>query len=87
MPRPMFGLPEGKFLFLTMASVHSVLERKNPLVLSRRSAAFPDHDDVGLVVKITDAHAGPTSPHSFRQPQIGCLSTSRSATLALPPLG
>src|SRR5262249_42352699 len=54
MPRREFDLPDGRFLFLTMASAYSVLERKNPLgVLDAFERAFADEDDVGLVVKIT----------------------------------
>jgi glycosyltransferase involved in cell wall biosynthesis len=59
-PRREFDLPDGMFLFLTIASVHSVLERKNPLgVIEAFERAFGDHDDVGLVVKITDPHLRP----------------------------
>ncbi len=53
--REVFGLPKDRFLFLTMASVHSVLERKNPLaVINAFEMAFSPQDRVGLVVKITD---------------------------------
>jgi glycosyltransferase involved in cell wall biosynthesis len=58
--RQAFGLPEDRFLFLTMASVHSVLERKNPLaVIKAFEMAFTSQDPVGLVVKITDLHRRP----------------------------
>ena len=58
--RKAFGLPEDRFLFLTMASVHSVIERKNPMAVVRAfEEAFSPQDEVGLVVKITDLHARP----------------------------
>jgi FkbM family methyltransferase len=60
MERAALNLPNDRFLFLTMASVHSVLERKNPLgVVDAFETAFGDTDDVGLVVKITDLQHRP----------------------------
>lgn len=50
-----FGLPNDKFLFLTMFDVNSVLERKNPMATLRAfKEAFHDNDSVGLVIKIND---------------------------------
>jgi glycosyltransferase involved in cell wall biosynthesis len=65
--REAFGLPEDRFLFLTMASVHSVLERKNPLaVIEAFEMAFTSRDPVGLVVKITDLHLRPDVAEEIR---------------------
>ena len=90
MARREFGLPEGKFLFLTMASVYSVLERKNPLgVIDAFERAFDSHDDVGLVLKITDADLRPevnalVQEAAERLPLfVISRNLSRSATLAL----
>ena len=53
--RNRFQLPDHQFLFLTMASVYSIVERKNPLgVVDAFAQAFDRSDDVGLVIKITD---------------------------------
>ena len=53
--RERFGLPEDRFLFLTMASVYSIVERKNPMgVIDAFEQAFSADDPVGLVIKITD---------------------------------
>lgn len=53
--REYFGLPNDKFLFLTMFDVNSVLERKNPMATVRAfKGAFDDNDSVGLVIKIND---------------------------------
>jgi glycosyltransferase involved in cell wall biosynthesis len=90
MSRGEFDLPDGRFLFLTMASVHSVLERKNPLgVLDAFERAFGDEDDVGLVVKITDLEIRP-DVHALLQDAAKRLpvfpvsrALSRSATLGL----
>jgi glycosyltransferase involved in cell wall biosynthesis len=58
--RARFNLPTGRFLFLTMASVHSVVERKNPLgVVEAFRQAFNREEDVGLVVKMTDRQLRP----------------------------
>ncbi|MGC8659928.1 MAG: glycosyltransferase family 4 protein, partial [Desulfomonilaceae bacterium] len=55
--RSSLGLPEGAFLFLTMADFLSVPERKNPLgAIDAFVKAFgPDPKDVGLVVKISNS--------------------------------
>lgn len=66
--REVFGLPRDRFLFLTMASVHSVLERKNPLgVVAAFELAFNPQDPVGLVVKITDLHLRPDVATEIRE--------------------
>jgi glycosyltransferase involved in cell wall biosynthesis len=65
--RAVFGLPEDRFLFLTMASVYSVLERKNPLaVVKAFEMAFDANDRVGLVVKITDLQHRPDVAEALR---------------------
>lgn len=51
-----FGLPEGRFLFLTMYDTFSMQMRKNPravVVAFRR--AFPNPEEVGLVIKVNNA--------------------------------
>ena len=90
MSREEFGLPGGRFLFLTMTSVHSVLERKNPLgVIDAFERAFDNHDDVGLVLKLTDAELRPDVDALVREAAqrlplfLISRTLSRSATLAL----
>jgi glycosyltransferase involved in cell wall biosynthesis len=66
--REEFGLPEGRFLFLTMAETGSVLERKNPLgVIKAFKKAFAGKDSsVGLVVKLSSFdRLAPTLWQSF----------------------
>jgi FkbM family methyltransferase len=88
--RAAFNLPGDRFLFLTMASVHSVLERKNPLgVVDAFKRAFGDNDQVGLVVKITDLEHRPDMAEKLREAagrgQLYLLEErlSRTATLGL----
>ncbi len=53
--RSRYGLPEDRFLFLTMASASSVIERKNPAgAIEAFTRAFdsPARREVGLVLKI-----------------------------------
>lgn len=52
--RGYFGLPEEKFLFLTMYDFISLSERKNPeAVIEAYIKAFPKEDDeTGLVIKV-----------------------------------
>lgn len=52
--RKYFGLPENKFLFLTMYDFISISERKNPqAVIDAYVKAFPVEDEhVGLVIKV-----------------------------------
>ena len=58
--RARFSLPTDRFLFLTMASVYSVVERKNPLgVVEAFRQAFDREEGVGLVVKMTDRQLRP----------------------------
>lgn len=53
-PRKHFGLPDNKFLFLTMYDFISISERKNPqAVIDAYVKAFPVEDErVGLVIKV-----------------------------------
>ncbi|NBI89263.1 glycosyltransferase family 1 protein [Lachnospiraceae bacterium] len=55
--REYFGLPENKFLFLTMYDFISVSERKNPeAVIKSYCQAFPQEDEmVGLIIKVNHA--------------------------------
>ncbi len=57
--RNYFGLPEEKFLFLTMYDFISVSERKNPeAVIKSYCRAFPQEDEsVGLIIKVNHVEA------------------------------
>lgn len=57
--RHYFGLPEDKFLYLTMYDSGSVAERKNPMgVIDAYKKAFPkENSSVGLVVKMKSSSA------------------------------
>lgn len=52
--REYFGLPEQKFLFLTMYDFISVSERKNPqAVIEAYIKAFPvENENVGMIIKV-----------------------------------
>ncbi len=54
--RSYFGLPEDKFLFLTMYDSNSTMERKNPLgaIQAYKMAFKKENKDVGLVIKINN---------------------------------
>jgi glycosyltransferase involved in cell wall biosynthesis len=56
--RNTFGLPENRFLFLSMFDAISVLDRKNPMaVIEAFKMAFgKDDPSAGLVVKITHSY-------------------------------
>lgn len=50
--RSHFGLPEDKFLYIFTFDMSSLAERKNPhAVIKAFLGAFPDNQDVGLVIK------------------------------------
>jgi len=59
--RRTLGLPEGRFIFLTMADFYSCPERKNPLgVLDAYSRAFgPNSSEVCLVLKLNNTQLRP----------------------------
>lgn len=58
--RVSFGLPEDRFMFLSIMDIMSIPERKNPLaVLEAFSLAFHGRDDVFLVVKFSNAERCP----------------------------
>jgi glycosyltransferase involved in cell wall biosynthesis len=55
--RARFGLPEDAFILLTVFSLRSGLERKNPAgAIAAFRRAFPEEPTVRLVVKTADAH-------------------------------
>lgn len=56
MDRSYFGLPQDKFLFLTMYDCNSTIERKNPIgAIQAFKDAFSVNDDhVGIVVKVNN---------------------------------
>ncbi len=55
--RSFFGLPQDKFLFLTMYDSNSTMERKNPMgaVRAFKNAFKAENTSVGLVVKVNNA--------------------------------
>jgi glycosyltransferase involved in cell wall biosynthesis len=58
--RAAFGLPEDRFLFLTMYDMHSAQGRKNPhAVIDAFRRAFPDPAIVALVVKVQNTKSNP----------------------------
>ena len=68
--RKHFGLPEDKFLFLYYFDSYSYFERKNPFAALRAfKRAFPDREDVGLVIKTQNA-----SVHSSEWRQLVALT-------------
>ncbi|EIJ81321.1 glycosyl transferase group 1 [Bacillus methanolicus PB1] len=64
-----FGLPENRFLFLTMYDIHSTSFRKNPIgVIHAFKQAFNKEDhSVGLVVKINNASHAPQEVEMLKQ--------------------
>ncbi len=67
-----FGLPEDRFLFLTMYDTQSFQERKNPeAVIAAFRRAFPHGGDVGLVVKINHTHSYPAKVQALKQSLAG----------------
>lgn len=63
-----FGVPAGKFVFLFVFHMMSVMERKNPLGLIRAfSRAFGPHTPVVLVLKITFGEHHPQLMEKLRR--------------------
>jgi glycosyltransferase involved in cell wall biosynthesis len=59
-PRAHFGLVEGRFLFVFLFDMGSVMERKNPLGLIRAfRQAFAPNEPVDLVIKVSHAESNP----------------------------
>ena len=68
--RARFGLPEDRFLFLTMYDMHSLQERKNPEAsLDAFTKAFPDveRSGVGLVIKLMNGGTYPEDYAALKQ--------------------
>ena len=66
--RRSLGLPEGKFLFLTMYDMHSLQGRKNPeAALDAFRRAFPDPRDVTLVIKTMNTKTYPDEWRRLRR--------------------
>ncbi len=62
------GLPEDRFLFLTMWDMHSFQGRKNPeAVLDAYLRAFSGRRDVGLVIKTMNTSTYPEEWARFKQ--------------------
>ncbi len=71
--RSYFGLPENKFLLLTIFDVFSVPERKNPLAAIEAFArAYPDGGDCHLAIKVN---------HGGQRPDYMRLIAGRAAGL------
>jgi glycosyltransferase involved in cell wall biosynthesis len=67
-----FGLPSGKFLFLTIFDVLSVLERKNPLaVIEAFIRALPSGGNSHLVLKVNNARRRPDCIQLLRERAAG----------------
>lgn len=74
LPRGYFGLPEGRFLFLTVCDTRSVLERKNPVGAVRAfKEAFRRSDPrVALAVKLNNPDYGQPELERLREEVAGC---------------
>lgn len=59
MNRNYYGLPNDKFLFLTMYDCNSTIERKNPIgtILAFKQTFKPTNQDVGLIIKVNNPQA------------------------------
>jgi glycosyltransferase involved in cell wall biosynthesis len=68
-----FGLPENRFLFLTMYDIHSTSVRKNPMaVIQAFKQAFQQDDhSVGLVLKINNTSCFPKEIELLKQNILG----------------
>ncbi|MDR6883182.1 glycosyltransferase [Bacillus sp. 3255] len=67
--RQRFGLPENRFLFLSMYDTHSTKARKNPQAVIRafKKAFPPDDESVGLVVKVNNPKSNPKDLEELMQ--------------------
>lgn len=74
--RQHFGLPDDRFLFLSMADTHSFLERKNPLgVIRGFKQAFGGSDPrVGLVLKFNNPDFSDEYLRRVEQEREGCTN-------------
>lgn len=56
MNREYFGLPDDKFLFLTMYDCNSTMERKNPIgaINAFKKAFQPENHQVGIIIKVNN---------------------------------
>jgi glycosyltransferase involved in cell wall biosynthesis len=78
--RSALGLPENKFLFLTMYDIQSVQARKNPQgAIDAFRKAFPRPKDVSLVVKVNN---GSSNPQEMRE--LTALSADVPGVCLLP---
>jgi glycosyltransferase involved in cell wall biosynthesis len=64
--RDEFGLPNNRFLFLSMYDTHSLQDRKNPqaVVDAFKKSFRRDDTSVGLVIKVNNAQ---TNPHEMER--------------------
>ncbi len=66
--RSQMGLPEDRFIFLTMYDMHSYQVRKNPeAVIEAFRRAFPDPKNVTLVVKTQSVDLHPTEYEELKK--------------------
>lgn len=71
-PRAYFGLPEGKFTFLFVFHMMSIMERKNPLGLIKAyRKAFGDDPQVSLVLKTSFGEKHPKLMAEMRDAAAG----------------
>ena len=67
-PRGYFNLPEDKFIFLFVFAMSSVMERKNPIALTKAfRQAFGDDPGVSLVIKTSFGDLHPEPLKDLRQ--------------------
>jgi glycosyltransferase involved in cell wall biosynthesis len=60
--RAELGLPEGRYLYLFVFAMSSIVERKNPLAAIHAFArAFRNHEQVALAIKVLRGDAHPTA--------------------------
>jgi glycosyltransferase involved in cell wall biosynthesis len=68
LPRSRFGLPDNRFLFLTMFDMASSFERKNPLgAVAAFRRAFPADAPVALAIKVTRGDDDPAALEELRR--------------------
>ncbi|HSR53041.1 MAG TPA: glycosyltransferase [Acidobacteriota bacterium] len=67
-PRAKFGLPENRFLYLTMCDCLSVPSRKNPkAVIEAYCRAFPRPAGTGLIIKLQNSGRDPAARKRLAQ--------------------
>jgi glycosyltransferase involved in cell wall biosynthesis len=81
MGRAYFGLPSGRFLFLTLFDMLSVFDRKNPLGAAEAFIrAFGNDSSVQLIIKINNAKSRPDHLKTLQERIAGYPITIIDAT-------